>query len=134
MATKKPTMDARKKALHEAVDAFLENRRESKRGGWADVQPGDILDLDFIIDELIELKFERDCDGDQTVLIPPTIDRNDTYDLPRYRTIPYEKSDRHPKGVTSEEALFISLHNLDLAMEEVSRYRRVVERERRDKK
>lgn len=54
--------------LNAAIDAFLKDPRKSSRGGgWAEIQPGDVDQLDAIIEKLIRLKSEEDADGDLTI-------------------------------------------------------------------
>jgi hypothetical protein len=50
--------------LEEAIELFLSEPRESNNGDWSKPTDDDMELLYSIIYELIEQKFERDCDGD----------------------------------------------------------------------
>lgn len=51
-------------SLEEALELFLSERRESDNGDWSKPTEDDINLLYGIVYELIEQKFEKDCDGD----------------------------------------------------------------------
>lgn len=78
-----------KKLLDTKIDKFISMRRKSKTGGWAEVTDCDIDDLSEIINDLLELKFERDCDNDLPVEFC-LVDRNKHYSIP-YVYVPYER-------------------------------------------
>lgn len=56
-----------KSALLSKIDSFLEEHRPSRRGGWAEISREDVEKLDEIIEMLVDLKADRDADGDRTV-------------------------------------------------------------------
>lgn len=78
-----------KEELDSKITAFLKDKRKSKSGGWAEVTDSDIADLSDIINDIIGLKFERDCDGDLPVEYC-LVDRNKYYNIP-YVYVPYER-------------------------------------------
>lgn len=57
----------RRAELHETLDKFLDTFVEAKDGGWAAAQNGDLSEIQDIFQEIIDLKFERDCDGDAVI-------------------------------------------------------------------
>ena len=78
-------------SLHEMIDRFLKERRQSERGGWAQVVPADLEQLAEIIHSLIDLKCEMDADGDVPIrfrLINRLETRNLIYDPVPYFGIP----------------------------------------------
>lgn len=58
---------SRRAELHETLDTFLDTFVETKDGGWAAAQNGDLSEIQDIFQEIIDLKFERDCDGDAVI-------------------------------------------------------------------
>jgi hypothetical protein len=58
------TMDATRESLNAAINEFLKERRESKGGGWAAIEPEDIDQLHEILARLVLLRCAEDADGD----------------------------------------------------------------------
>lgn len=75
--------------LKEAIDVFLEDRRECDGGGWAEVTESDMTLLSVILDKLIEEKSDPDADNDMTIEYKlfnrRTTNRNSFWTLP-YKT------------------------------------------------
>jgi len=71
------------------IDRFLEDRRESHRGGWAKVTPEDVTLLREIVHELIELKCELDADGDLPIEV--NLVNRRTHERLHYSAVPYRE-------------------------------------------
>jgi hypothetical protein len=50
--------------LIERIADFINDKRKSERGGWAEVREKDMTELDEILDGIISSKWEQDADGD----------------------------------------------------------------------
>ena len=53
--------------LNKMISQFLSETRKSVAGGWADISDEDMIRLDEIIYKLIELKCQKDADGDYPI-------------------------------------------------------------------
>ncbi len=74
------------------VDRFLDDYRQSD-GGWAQISPKDMELLGDIIYELIDLKCDRDADGDWPIEFR-LVNRR-THERLHYHAVPYrEQKDR----------------------------------------
>jgi hypothetical protein len=73
-------------ALQKRIKEFLKDGPVINDGGWTPVTDADISELHEIIGGLLDLKFERDCDSDQTVEYY-LLDRNKGSAL--FEVIPY---------------------------------------------
>jgi hypothetical protein len=95
--------------IHNLIDEFLTERRES-RGGWAEVTKDDVKLLSKIISALIKAKCEEDPDGDfpiEFLLINRRVER-----LPYFDTVPYpnfEAEDRYENTKKGTERSFFNL-------------------------
>jgi hypothetical protein len=58
----------RRVQLHALLDTFLDNHIAAEEGGWPVVMRDDLVALEEVFGEIIDLKFERDCDGDRAVV------------------------------------------------------------------
>ncbi len=58
---------SKKATLLKRIEAFLSEPRKAKPGDWPDVTDADMEQLRDIVGRLIDLKFERDVDGDAPV-------------------------------------------------------------------
>lgn len=92
----------RRVALHAAIDQLLDEGLVRSDGGWAAVERSHMDDLHEVIGELIDLKIERDADGDRTVqfaLCNRRVHRMETL----YQTTRYHNIDRD--AITEGEML-----------------------------
>lgn len=98
-------MTTNRKNLDALLDNFLTETRRSERGGWAEVTSKDIADLDKIIGAIVDLKCERDSDGDQTINWDLT--NRVTHLRVPFRPLPYGPPlfERDRRGLTSEQIL-----------------------------
>ena len=74
-----------KPSLSNLIDEFISQRRESD-GGWPEVSEKDMEMLEWILDALIDEKWEQDADGDypvKWVLVDKTKHR-----FPSYAPVP----------------------------------------------
>ena len=71
------------------IDHFLGDHRESK-GGYAEITHEDIKELHEIVRELIELKCDRDPDGDLPIEFE--IVNRRTHERMNYGQVPYRES------------------------------------------
>ena len=99
-------------ALVNMIDQFLENHRESHRGGWAKITPADVSQLREIVHELIELKCDKDADGDLPIEVH-LVNRR-THERMHYRPYPYPAFDR-PDEYSFHDRLRILVGNLHTA-------------------
>lgn len=60
-------LEKRRKALHKRIDTMLNAGRCESDGGWAKVSDEEYRELQEICREVIDLKVERDSDGDSAV-------------------------------------------------------------------
>lgn len=74
--------------LDTLIDRFLKDHRESD-GGWAMITPEDVTLLWKIIRELIELKCEKDADGDLPIEVH-LVNRR-THERMHYDALPYRE-------------------------------------------
>lgn len=75
------------KRLENAIDKFLEEKRKSDHGEYAEVTPKDMDNLFYVIELLISSKWEIDSDGDFPVEIHIT--NRHTHQRNHYLNIPY---------------------------------------------
>ncbi len=78
--------------LEEMIDVFLEEHRESKSGGYAEITPRDVGLLQRIVHELISLKCDKDADGDYPVQVK-LINRR-IFEPDHFAPVPYEGMDK----------------------------------------
>lgn len=76
-----PKTEEEIEALCDRLRAFLSTPSFSDGGGWAPASNDDLTEFRYILDEIVEAKWQRDCDGDLSVQVMTT-DRN------RYEGIP----------------------------------------------
>lgn len=69
------------------LNAFLDTPCRAEGGSWPEVSDDDMKMLWALVGELVDLKFERDCDGDSVIDIVLT-DRS-RYEKPLYLPIPW---------------------------------------------
>lgn len=122
--------------LQKAIDLFLANRRESDSGGYAPVLNRDIELLHHIIEKLVELKFQPDCDNDYPIEWD-VIDRN-THHRSHFFPIPYYHQVRDLKGVEKAE-LQLEYHtavmtNFNMAQSWLDQYMRGIQDALRDER
>lgn len=84
-------------ALDNLIDRFLEDHRESHRGGWAKITPEDVTLLWEIVHELVELKCDADADGDYPVEVH-LVNRR-THERMHYSPIPYREQHKDDGSV-----------------------------------
>lgn len=76
----------RRDILFTSLSSFLDDFRCSGQGAYA--TPDDMVDLNSILEEIINLKFERDADGDHTVTFATNHNHHTrliSYNFPQYR-------------------------------------------------
>jgi len=105
--------------LFDKIRKFLADHRESEDGGWARVTKEDRGLLHQIVLTLIELKFDRDPDGDLPVEFD-LVNRNAGY-MPPFQYIPYHTANddagsEYELGLY-KVALGEALYNLSVAMD-----------------
>lgn len=71
---------ARRKALIDRLNVYLDTFVDNPNGGWADATEKDREELESIFGEISNLKFARDEDGDSVTRIRVGL-RNGAYDL-----------------------------------------------------
>lgn len=98
------------KILEQKIDKFLSEKRLS-HGGYSEVTKDDMVQLRNIIDDLLEIKWQRDPDGDLPVEF--TVMDKTTYRIPDYWPIRHYRSDNTDKELF--ESLRIAGYNLSLA-------------------
>lgn len=76
--------------LDSLIDSFLEDHRESD-GGYAKITPEDIQELHEIVRELIELKCDKDPDGDLPIEFE--IVNRRTHESMQYAPVPYRNGE-----------------------------------------
>lgn len=107
-----------RKQLDAEIDEFLKTRRDSRRGGWAATEPGDLKQLNDIIEKLVRLKAEADADGDLTIEWQ-LVDRQ-RYERMRYRPVPYQQGFKNKEEDPNLEAFAAHYarvtYNLGIAM------------------
>ena len=79
--------------LSSLIRCYLNERRES-HGGYAEIEPQDITNLGYIVQKIVELKCEKDPDGDlpiEFVIVDRTKER-------KFHpvTVPYETEGDDP--------------------------------------
>lgn len=79
-------------ALDNMIVEFLEDHRESHRGGWARITPRDVTLLRDIIDQLVKLKCEKDADGDYPIEVR-VVNRR-THERMHYSPVPYREQQK----------------------------------------
>jgi len=114
--------------MDKCIQKFLRNRRESN-GGWAKITEQDVMDLRDIINLLIDLKCEKDPDGDLPIEYI-LINRRKEY-LPHFYCIQYDDDTLDQLFAVMEKKyfnLFIAQSDLDTTMR-IWSYRRAIEKE-----
>lgn len=109
--------------LDSLIDRFLEDHREcSAGGGWAQITEKDITRLYEIVWELIELKCDKDADGDLPIEFK-IINRR-THERLHYMAVPYregrDENDNEIEAVPFMDMMQILLLNLNLASDRVN--------------
>ena len=108
--------------LGDLIDSFLEDRRESFGGGWAQITPEDVDQLREIIRWLIELKCDRDADGD--LPIECKLVNRRTHERLHYYPIPYREQRNDDGNVghtyTRMELMHLMLSNLSHASDRLT--------------
>jgi len=103
--------------LNGLIDRFLEDHRESLGGGWAEITPEDINDLYEIIRELIDLKCDKDADGDFPIQVK--IVNRRTHEHLHYDAVPYREQRTEDNEVEREvpfmDMLRVLMMNLNMA-------------------
>jgi hypothetical protein len=77
-------------ALVAHIKAFIKDRRPCVGHGWAPVEPGDVAELCGFIREIVEGKWDKDCDGDLPVNFR-VIDRT-RYEPMHFFEVPYAET------------------------------------------
>lgn len=104
--------------LSKRIDKFLNEKRKSTQGGWADVKPNDLSELEGIVQDLIKSKFQPDSDGSYPV---ETIFVNrQTHERMHYQPVPYSHKD--PTGA-ADTALF----NLKISTQSSNHIQRIID-------
>jgi len=114
--------------MDKGIQKFLRNRRESY-GGWAEITEQDVMDLRDIINLLIDLKCEKDVDGDLPIEYI-LINRIKEY-LPHFRPIQYDDNTPDQLFAVMERKyfnLFVAQNDFDSTMK-TWQYHRAIERE-----
>ena len=104
--------------LREMIDRFLKDRRQSDCGGWAQIVPADLEQLAEIIHSLIDLKCERDADGDVPIRFR-LINRRETRGM-IYDPVPYFGIREHDDGYKRAEQVIN--RNLRIAVADWSKF------------
>lgn len=100
----------RRAELHARLDLYLDNFVEAEPGNWPIVMRDDLVELHEIVGEVIDLKFARDCDGDQAV-IPLFDDR--TKGRMTFASVPHPPEDYDgDKAVEYYSAMSQAIHTL----------------------
>ena len=86
--------------LNEKIDVFLKDKRES-RGGWAEVTLEDVEQLYGIVGDLIDLKSQRDPDGDRTIEYA-LVNRREGFWPVNPSMIPYDIEIRHARWMMGD--------------------------------
>lgn len=89
-----------KKSLKTMLADFLKHRSKCENSGWPVVADADIEELYAIVGKLLEMKYEKDCDGSLPVEVS-FVDRT-KFERSHYFNIPYEF-----KAKTNEERMEI---------------------------
>ena len=93
--------------LNKKIDVFLKDKRES-RGGWAEVMSEDMEQLDEIVGGLIDLKSQRDPDGDRTIEYA-LVNRREGFWPISPSTIPYDIEIRHTRWMMGDVTRLLGL-------------------------
>ncbi len=117
------------KNLTKMLEAFLKKKSESQNGCFAKVGENDLQDLCKIISRILELKYEKDADGDIPVDFR-LVDRT-RFERLHYIPVPYEHQAKNDK----EHMDILSTLNLNLliASQGIDRHIRILDMIRRDK-
>lgn len=81
--------------IHGAIDKFAKDRRLADGGGWAPVHDEDLDQLHCILNALLVLKFQRDCDGDLPINFE-IIDRT-KFEPSHFMPVPYNPFEASPE-------------------------------------
>lgn len=109
---------AQVESLRDKISVFLIERRLSKGGGYAEVTDKDIQDLYEIIEDLVDLKCDRD--GSWELPIEVQLINRRTHQRSHYEAVPYSHQDI--EGHISRAEL-----NFDIAFEAYKTARKVAE-------
>ena len=90
-----------KEQLLSTISKFLETKVERTGSGWPDVSEEDFSTLRLIVDELIELKWETDCDNCRPVI--PLINDITKFESLHYSPVPRDTYSDDEKQLTKEE-------------------------------
>ena|SRR3990170_7732212 len=93
--------------LNKKIDVFLKDKRES-RGGWAEVASEDMEQLDEIVGGLIDLKSQRDPDGDRTIEYAIVNRREGFWPVSPFR-VPYDIEIRHVRRMMGDVTRLLRL-------------------------
>ena len=77
--------------LREMIDMFLEERRESLGGGWAEITEHDVGMLYRIVWELLSLKCDKDADGDYPIQVK-LVNRR-IFEADHFSSVPYDREE-----------------------------------------
>jgi hypothetical protein len=116
--------------LLEDIKTYLRDRSLSDGGRWPEVTGPDMDLLQKIIDELIELKYGQDSDGDLPVEV--LLVNRTRWRLSPYEPIPHESTlEAENPGISHAEIylqqLRRALYNLSIAMDDVTLYQKLWE-------
>lgn len=75
------------KRLQSAIENFLEEKRKSDHGEYAEVTRQDMENFQYVVQLLIDAKWDEDADGDYPVDVRVT--NRHTHDRSRYLNVPY---------------------------------------------
>lgn len=111
------------------VKQFVENQSVSLDGGWPVVTEADMKEMNELVQKLIELRFDEDCDGDLPV-------RFQIIDRTRYEAMHYYPL-KHEHQAESMEDFMRIMHmaqmNLSIAHDDFNRLWRILEYRTKEK-
>lgn len=118
-----------KNSLVIKLERFLRERRRSS-GGYAEVRPKDMDGLYKIFRELIELKFEKDPDGDLPVEFK-LVDRT-RFEPMHFEVVPYLGIARCESLTLDQKQDILDTHmmNLSIAHDRLANAHRIMKHER----
>ncbi len=110
------------------INKFLKTKVKNDGTGWTPIDRDDLGQLQDIFSDLIDLKWDRDCDNDVSLQVK-VIDRT-KFEPNYFENIPYDKGD---ESFTSP-AFACVMSNLKRSTEKVDHYIRMVEFVNRENK
>jgi hypothetical protein len=115
------------------IELYLSERRESVRGGWAQITKGDMELLDKIIRGLVAAKCCKDADGD--VPVEWTLVNRRTHERLGFIPVPYDFCDATPTSdeKLANEAKDLHHYNLRVAWGRFDQACRMVEHHQNDR-